>query len=399
MEMTSTDDTPDLFRKWAAISMVAGALERRVWVEVGHRAGKPKVTFPNMYIFLVGAPGVGKFIVENIQELWSEVREPHTDNPAFQVAESNLTKASLMDRLANSQRSFLPPSGPPYEYNSLLVAAEEFGVFLPQYDLDFISVLNKVYNNPDTYSEMRRYGPAREIKIQYPMLNILAGVQPTWMASVFPEEAWGMGLTSRIIMAYGTSGEPRDPFTEGDSRPLQRVALIRSLSRLSSLYGRLPWRDEAAIMLRDWHIGGGKPCPTHSKLEHYCRRRTLHVIKLAIVSSISRTNSIRAIEEIDIERAIQWLIEAEKFMPDAFRSMIGKSDHQIIEELYQFIVSLYTSSRRNPIHEQRLYSFLLQRVPNDKIQKIIETTERSGMIARVVGTETYIPKPRTEFVE
>jgi hypothetical protein len=396
--MTSTDDTPDLFKKWSAISLVAGALERRVWTVVGSRGGKPRNTYPNLYVFLVGAPGVGKFIVQDVQELWMETKEHGTETKAFQVAENNLTKASLIDRMVDSTRSFLPLKGSPYEYNSLLVAAEEFGVFLRTYDLDFISVLNMVYNNPESYSEMRRYGPAREVNISRPSLNILAGVQPSWMATVFPEEAWGMGLTSRIIMAYGTSGEPKDPFTEGLDRPLERRRLLNNLGRLSMLYGPVPWTKVAAEKLTAWHVSGGKPTPTHSKLEHYCRRRTLHVIKLSIVSSVSRTNRVGQIEEIDVDRAIAWLVEAERLMPDIFRSMIGRSDHQIIEELYAHVLALYATTRA-PIHEQRLFTFLLQRVPSDKINHIIAAAERSGMIARIAGTESYTPKARTEFVE
>jgi hypothetical protein len=398
MNMTSTDDTPDLFKKWSAISLVAGALERRVWTVVGSRGGRPRNTYPNLYIFLVGAPGVGKLTVQDVQELWQETMEPGTNIKALQVAENNLTKASLIDRLMNAARSFLPKEGSPYEYNALAIAAEEFGVFLRTYDLDFISVLNMVYNNPEAYSEMRRYGPARDVNILRPMFNILAGVQPGWMATVFPEEAWSMGLTSRIIMVYGNSSEPRDPFTEGLDRPLERRRLLTNLGKLSMLHGPIGWSKPAMEKVTAWHVSNGKPTPTHSKLEHYCRRRTLHVIKLSLVSAVSRTNRVSTIEEIDVERAINWLVEAERLMPDIFRSMIGRSDHQIIEELYAHVVALYNTTK-GPLHEQRLFSFLLQRVPSDKINHIIAAAERSGMIARVGGTENYVPKIRTEFVE
>jgi hypothetical protein len=397
--MTEADDAPFLFRKWAGISLVAGALERRVWANVGYRGGEIRQTFPNLYVFLVGAPGVGKYIVNTVQEFWRSTNEPGTNKKAFHVADNSLTKASMIDAIADSTRSFLPPKGSPYEFNSLLIAAEEFGVFLPTYDLNFVAVLNEIYNAPGQYSEKRRYGPAREISITNPLINILGGVQPVWMSSVFPSEAWGMGLFSRVIMVYATSGEPSDPFSEGQHRPIERKLLVQSLNKLSQLYGEVQWEQEARVRLKDWHLAGGPPTPTHSKLEHYCRRRTQHVIKLAIVSAISRANAVDSIERVDVDRAIEWLVEVETFMPDIFRSMVGQSDHEVIDELYNHVVNMYSMSKRSPINERHLVMFLVRRVPSEKIPRILEAAERSNMIARVGGTDTYVPREKKEFTE
>jgi len=397
MHLTAKDDTPDLYRQWCAIALVAGALERRVWTKVGNRGGQPRLAFPNLYTLLIGPPGVGKFIVEDIRDLWSSVNEPNSNKPAFKVAPSNLTKASLIDRLAKSTQTRLPPTGPPVEYNSLLVAAEELGIFLPAYDLEFIGVLNGVYNNPTSYSEERRHGPSREVVIPYPQLNILGGVQPGWLASVFPEEAWGMGLTSRMIMIYSSVGHKQDLFEEGQDHAVSRARIQVRLANISQLFGEVEWTKEARDRIVSWHLADGPPTPQHSKLEHYCRRRTLHAIKLSITSSVSRLGRVGAIELVDVNRAIEWLLEAEKHIPDAFRAMIGKSDHQVIEELYLYLLGLFRAAKDTPIHESRLFSFLSQRTPSDKVQKLMEIAERSNVIIRIAGTETYRPQARSEF--
>ncbi len=397
MNLTASDDTPDLFRQWSAIALVAGALERRVWTSVGHRGGQPRLAFPNLYTLLIAPPGVGKYIVEDIRDLWAAVNEPDSNRGAFKVAPSNLTKASMIDRLAKSTQTRLPPNGPPVEYNSLLVAAEELGIFLPAYDLEFIGVLNGVYNNPTVYSEERRHGPSREVVIPYPQLNILGGVQPGWLASVFPDEAWGMGLTSRMIMIYSSEGHKRNLFEEGEDHPVTRARIIARLSTLSQLYGEVQWTEEARQRIVSWHLADGPPTPQHSKLEHYCRRRSLHAIKLAVTSSVSRTGRVGTIDLLDINRAIEWLLAAEVHIPDVFRAMIGKSDHQVIEELYYYLLSLWRTAGQSPIHESRLFSFLSQRVPSDKVHKLLEVAERSNVIARMAGTDTYIPRPKHEF--
>lgn len=397
MHLTATDDTPHLYRQWSAIALIAGTLERRVWTRVGNRGGQPRLTFPNLYTLLVGPPGVGKGIIEDIRDIWYEVTEPGSNKSAFQVAPNNLTKASMLDRLVKSTQSRIVPSGPPVEYNSLLIAAEEFAVFMPHWDLEFIGVLNNIYNNPSIYAEERRHGPSREILIPCPQLNILGGTQPSWLASVFPDEAWGMGLTSRLIMIYASEGQRRDLFEEGSDRPVSRTRLVQRLGSLSQLYGEVGWTAEARDRIVRWHMADGPPTPKHSKLEHYCRRRSLHVIKLALISSVSRSGNITNISLEDVDRAIEWLIEAEKLIPDIFRAMIGRSDSQVIEELYLYLLSLWTAAAESPIHESKLFIFLSQRVPSDKVQKLLEIAERSNVVARVAGTDTYIPRPRHAF--
>jgi hypothetical protein len=48
LRSTSEHPSPEIFRRWAAISAIAGALQRRVWTIT---ASAP--THPNMYILLV----------------------------------------------------------------------------------------------------------------------------------------------------------------------------------------------------------------------------------------------------------------------------------------------------------------------------------------------------------
>lgn len=390
MEFTESALSPVIFRKWSAISLVAGALERRVWLKMGSRR-----TFGNLYVLLVAHPGVGKYTVEVARDMWTQACQPGTKTPAFKVAPDNMSKASLMDRLAKAKQMFIPPSGPPATYHSLLIAAEEFSVLLPAYDLEYIGALNSIYNNKTVYEESRRTGSVRELAIEYPQLNILAGVQPGWLASVFPEEAWSTGLASRLIMVYSADTPLKDLFSEEEESDALRARLLAKLGQMSALYGQMQWEPAAAKRVGEWHLAGGPPTPTHSKLAHYLRRRTsLHMPKLAMVSAIAGTGRLIVRDE-DVIRAIGWLTEAEALMPDIFRSMVGKSDMQMIEEMHYFLSAVYAKENK-PVHSRLLVNFLAQRVPSDKVEKIIDIAERSNIIARIAGTDNYIPKARYE---
>lgn len=381
LDFTDGVPSPPKFRLWAAISCVAGALERRVWAQTSRSK-----LFPNLFVALVGTPGVGKGqALVPMHELWMAAKK-------FKVAPDNVTKASLVDAIAESGNKRMLPNGAGlFEYHSLLVSAPELGVLLPAHDLEFLSVLNHLYDNPRYYRENRR-SLAKQIDIAYPQLNIVAGTQPGFMATLLPEEAWTMGFTSRIIMVH--SAEAVDVPLFGDESHRSEATLVDQLRHMSTLMGEITWTPEAKLDIEAWVKGGCLPVPTHSKLANYNPRRKIHAIKLAIVAAVSRTGQAH-LELEDVHRARTWLLAAEESMPDVFREMVGKSDSQVIQELHFYLWKDFAKDKK-PAPKSKLIYFLQTRVPADKCQRVLEIAEMSNIVVRIAGTESYIPRPLHE---
>lgn len=385
--------SPALFRKWTAIALVAGALERRVWAKNG-----PRLVYPNLYTLLVAPPGVGKSIIEEARGLWTECTEPGTKLGAFHVAPDSMTKASLVDSIAKARAVRIVPAGPPLTYHSLLIPAEEFSVLLPAYDMEYIGTLNSIFNNKALHEEVRRTGTVKELSIVNPQINILGGVQPSFLGSVFPEEAWASGFARRIIMIYSNETPRQSIFFEPELPAGARENLLGIMGKMSQFYGAMRWVPEAAEAIDAWHCNGAPPRPQHSKLTHYCNSRTLHALKLSIVSAVSRTGRL-VIEKEDVERAIAWLLEAEHLMPDIFREMAGKSDTAVLEELRYFVTAVWNKQGRKAVEGHLLWDFLAQRLPSDKIERVLLAAERANVVVRVAGTETWRPRPKGESIE
>jgi hypothetical protein len=276
-----------------------------------------------------------------------------------------------------------------------LVAADEFGVLVPAHDMEFLSTLNRIFDNPPQHRQNRR-GLQQQVDITNPQFNIIAGVQPAYLANLLPEEAWGMGFMSRVIMVY--SGEKvvvkLDLMNEAPAgvEHSARVKLLDRLQEIVDIEGRILWTREANDAIETWSLEGLKPVPEHSKLEHYSARRLLHVIKLCIVSTVSRSSAI--IDIVDFNRAKDWLLEAEQLMPDIFREMVQRSDRQVLDELHWFAWKIY-NKERSPIHETKLFEFLRIRAPADKIPRIIDIAVRAGMFEDM-GLKLYRPRPKHE---
>ena len=369
--------SPVLFRRWAAISAVAASLERRVWVTTGMWK-----TYCNLFILFVAAPGTGKLVISSARRFMRAAKEPGTKSPAFKVAPTNMTKASLIDELAKSKQTRLTPSGTTTTYHSLYIAPEEFGAFLSTYDTAYIGLLNTIYNNEDVYDETRRYG-TKEVSLENPQINLISGVQPAFMSHFFPEEVWASGLARRIIMIFSAEKKINDPFKIFDLPEDLYERIERKLGRLSQLHGSLTWADDAQSYFRSWVLAGAKPEPEHSKLTGYNNTRVEFLIKLSGISAISRTcklSAVSRIELLDIHRAIAWLLEAERFMPDVFKAMTGKNDMQIVEELWRFVVLEFEKGGRKGVGQEEVIRFLLDKAPQEKIAPVIKLALDAKMI-------------------
>lgn len=383
MDYTEGIPSPRQFRLWSAIACVAASLERRVWtVSAGDKV------YPGLYILLVGPPGSGKSqSIRQTSALWYSTKE-------LKVAPNSVTKASLTDELDAAKRTMvIRDTNELVEYHSLQIAASEFGVLVPAHDLDFLNFLNQIYDNDPNYRESRRTG-GRKIDTVNPQINILAGTQPAYLAALLPEEAWGMGFMTRMLMVYSSETFKVRLFDERIATPANFSAISGQLKILLKVYGQSKWSDDAKIAIQSWADEGFPPEPTHSRLSAYNTRRILHIMRLSIVSAASAGHPLE-IRLTDFQRAQNWLLEAEATMPEIFKEMVQKSDSQVIQELHQFVFTIWAKERK-PVGEARLLFFLSNRVPSEKINKILEISVRSNILDFDPVNKTYKPRPKNE---
>lgn len=390
--------SPDMFKRWACIGLIAGAMERRVWVRTYHG-----VVYPSMYLLLVGPPGTGKYIVTTVRDLWRETMIPNSTRNAFHVAPNNMTKASLIDCIAESKTTeLMTETGPPVEYSTLLVGSEEFSVLMPEYANDYVGTLNDIWNCPPQFSEKRRYGEHKDVNITNPQLHMLAGTQPAWLGALMPEEAWNSGISRRLFMIYASEAPMTDPFGAELDRSAIRKVMLDKLAAISRLYGQARWTQDAADYYQKWYLTtekGSSDGPTHSKLQYYRGSRPIMVQKLALTSAVCRTGDLQ-IDAVDMRRAMEWMLDAEKWMPEIFHAMSGKSDVQVLEQLHYFATALYARAKDGAkfVHSSSLVRFLTGKIPSDRIMLIIQTAERANMIERVSGEDQqWVPIPRHKW--
>lgn len=356
-------------------------MERKVWSHPNKG-----ILYPNQYIVLVGPPGTGKSqIISRVEYFLRKV-------PGVHVAPSSVTTASLVDTLVASECTFLNPVF--VKYNSSQVVASEFQNFLPAYETSFMGMLTKFYDC-ETYEERRRTGKNPHIRIDFTQLSILAGTTPSYLNTLLPEGAWDQGFTSRTIFIYAEKSRAGgNPFAEKDLQEERELTedMENDLKNIYLQKGQMFWEREVQIALGNWIAGGEQPVPEHNRLLHYNSRRSAHIIKLGMIARMARTNEGKVSME-DLDTAMSWLLEAESFMPDIFRSMATTPESRSMEDAKFFISQIFAKIKR-PVPEHYLLDFLKHREKPQNIQKMIDLMVRSRMLKHTYdsnGNSFYTP--------
>lgn len=357
-------------------------LEQKVWLTTGSQL------FPNLYVFIVGHPGVGKTRTIHAARsyLW-ELEE-------FHLAPTSLTFAALVDSLVEAKRTVVRIPEGNLEYNSMTIAADELGAFMHKYDDEMISGLSAFYD-PHPYAQHRR---SREIKIKIkrPQLTILGGSTPSNLLKFMPESAWDQGFTSRVMMVYSSEKIFTDDFAT-TVKTLDRN-LLSDLKVINSLIGEMKVTEEYKRAVNLWRQGGEPPVPTHPKLLHYNTRRRTHLYKLSMISSVDQSDTLILTEQ-DFERALGWLMEIEHHMPEIFRAGSIGADARAMEEIYHYILT--SDIKGYGIPEHKVVAFAKDRLPTYSVLSALELMAKAGQIeAKIIDIKTgdrmWRAKPKSD---
>lgn len=362
VESTANLETPLLYRRWAAITLIGAVLEQKVWMM------SPTELYPNLYTMLVGHPGVGK--TRSIHAATKYANQIQDFNPC----PPSVTSASLVDALVAHKR-FLPTykkNESAIEYNSMLIAADEFGVLLHKWDNQMVALLSAFYDTTP-YGEQRRTSDIK-IKMQRPLLSILSGSTPSNLMKFMPEGAWDQGFSSRIIMVFSDERIITDIFAPVEATLSKD--LIHDLEIINSTYGQCEFTAEFREATMAWRHDDMAPAPTHPKLLHYATRRLAHMLKLAMISSIDRGHSL-LLTKADFDRAKGWLLEVEERMPEIFKAGAVHADAAAMDDVFHLIL---TNDRGKGVAGYIVNRWLAERLPIHSVERALITMVNAGRI-------------------
>ena len=353
VDATEALPSPPIFRRWTAISLLAATLERRCWVSLSAGA-----VYPNLYIILIGDPGVGKSVIGGfaVRNFWKKIPDE-----TYNLADTNVTGAGLVDAMLRKTQAF-NWNGVPTNYNATYLFSSEFANIAPVFTQEFLMFLTNIWDGAH-YSESRR-GSKQEVSMDNPCLNKLACTTPHHFASIMPVEAWEQGYAARLIMVSSKEHIIKDVFTPAD---------IPSLRSLEDRYFKIAERDFGGEFtptpgyinkLHTWRETGAEPKPKHPILANYNARRYMTLIKLSMVVAVSegRTPSAGYFElnEDDLQTSMDYLFEIELGFPQLVTDVATGNMSVIFDNIYYEIKEAYERGGRKGISKSVLASIILK---------------------------------------
>lgn len=328
--------------------------------------------YPNMYVFIVGHPGVGKTrAITAAKRFLNELKD-------FHFAPTSMSGASLIDALLECKRTIIRMPDTPLEYNSMFISADEISAFMHKYDDEIIGNLTTLYDVVVPYSQSRRTKDLR-IRIKHPQVSILSGTTPSNLLDFMPENAWAQGFTSRIVMVFSDERIHVDDIFANTSRDLPQE-MLHDLRLINSLVGEFKVTQDYKNAVNNWRKLGQTPVPQHPRLTHYNTRRLAHLLKLSMVASVDKSNTLLLTTD-DFNSAMGWLLEAEQTMADIFTAGRSGGDAKAMDEIFYFV------SAQGKVSEHKLIQFASERLPSHAILRALDIMERSGRL-HVINLDT-----------
>lgn len=316
MYYTGNVETSDLYRKWVGIMCIASAMQRKIRIEWG-----TALTFyPNFYIVLVGKSATGKgTAMRPALEIMSKI-------PGIKMStQATSLQALISDLKDNNLTDFNPLTGEHQYHSSMTVYSEEFTVFLGYHNNELISTLCNWYDCDErwAYNTIKR---SKE-EIVGVWVNLIGGTTPDLIRSSLPPDSIGGGLTSRIIFVYAEKADRIVTLpTQTKEEKLMFEFLVHDLEKISLISGSFKWTKGFMELWNDWRLKDAASPPFHDpKFDGYCGRRKVHLMKLAMIVSVSYGRNDLVLTTDDLTEAVEILEEVEQTMAMTFKG-VGKSD-------------------------------------------------------------------------
>lgn len=342
--------SPEIFHKFTALSTVAGALRRKVWVEV------PEIyrLYPNQYNVLIGPPGSMKGSAMRVgQKMLMEL-------PGFDYSVDSISREKLIQDLQQSLNM---------GDCALTVYSSEFTSMFAISGPEMANFLTDIYESQDKWSY--RLKNQASVTVTNACLNLQACTQPETMAKALPIHSVGLGLTSRIAFAYAEIPRDRDwkPKKDPAQTELRRL-IVNDLQVMTTLNGEFTHDAEADKFYNQWyreHQQNPHAWTKDDRLKPYFSRKHTSINKIAMCLSAMRRDDL-VITMRELREAFALLAEAEKVMPMAFSGFGVSSTAAPMAKIVEIL-----SATGEPMAYSELLSYLKRDVRRQEFDEILDT--------------------------
>jgi hypothetical protein len=375
LEYVKELESPESFHVWTALSAIASVARRNVWIDQGHY-----LMYPNLFVILVAPPGkvakstsirAGRRLVLGV--------------PDIVFGPDSVTREDLIRTMSNLSKKLGPGKS-----SAMTIHSTELSSLIEQSKISMIQFLTDIYDcewNPKGWRHSTKH-QGKDV-IYNPVLNLLAGTTPSWIAEGMPDGVHEHGFTARVVFIYEDRPRFLNPHPRPPYQPLVE-ALTEDLNRIAAINGEYQLTPEAWAAYDKYYYLVGESQPNDYRTEGFhWRKAKVHLLKVAMLAALSERDDL-IIYPADIELAWDLLTTIEDKMYKTF-SAVGKFEYA--SDMERIEAQVMESPDGLPIKEILTRNYAVG--DEATLGKLIVTLQKMGRIKKVMRDGQSILLPAT----
>lgn len=418
-EYFKTIGVPAIYGPPVAFTLIQAVVGKTVFFRT-----KKGFVFLSGYRFLIGAPGIGKSMaVDFIAKCLTEAKI------GVPIAPSSITRASLMDDLADTDCRRAWGRDAQEQVSTILINSSEYGVFIGVKPGDDLYRTMCELFDCRNYKETRR-SQKNDLEIKNPYVNMITGTQPEHFSQHFPREAWKAGYASRCDFYYSedltddavyyldyneaeavSENMQEDEFIKTIAHDLQcMLADIQNENGVRKPGKQIYMSAEAQARFEHWHMVERRATEfTHPWLIDYNARRTFRLRRDAALFCLCRGDTNYVIQASDFEHAIALHIEQDRGLTILTDKIMTSDNGDILSMVHQWAVRVFMDTKNKPLPRGMVTEFIMHKVKTHEVAPILRhlieheilievKTAPSGIGNSVVNLTVPMLKPNLNWL-
>lgn len=283
-EYVGHTEAPISFHRWSAISVVGALLGRNFRFPFGHID-----LYPTQYIMLIGGAGSRKSSAIGIAQKLAK----STGYNKF--ADDRLSKEMFLKSMAYQEQPIIEDDDDLEDLLDLTidepsekyVVADEFLDFMGMNNLEFMTMLTKLWDSKDEYRHPKLHGD--DVVVTKPTVNMLSGSTLTNLSLAFPPEVVGHGFLTRMILVQADPTGVKITWPKKPDADAKKIMVDHLLKMKEIVRGKASVTPEAEKLL-DRMYKDFVPIDD-PRFANYSNRRFTHLLKLCLVLAASRLST------------------------------------------------------------------------------------------------------------
>ena len=386
LDYTKGQESPRDFHFWTAVSLISGAVGRKIWLPRGH-----DMLYPNHYVILVAGSamsrkstainiGVGLLRRATQNKIDSGLTHGISTILSGKMTPEALCRAISSRGLEGMLETDAKPVMTDNTSRPCYLFSSELGVFLSKaaQSNGLVDLLIDWYDCPDVFEYITKTSGSDYVYEVF--ISLLSATTPDWIAQNVTSSVFNQGFVGRVIFVHSERSDMRiaHPVVDSVLEKL-RDRLVTHIEHRMGMVGEMELTRDAWDYFETWYNKREELPGLDNVQSGFFGREHTHVLKLAMTFSIARRRTLR-IHKVDIKDAIGKIAHTFDGLTSIFKEV------RYANEIFETKIVEGIIKDAKTIDRSTLLRNVYRKMNKDKLDECLSILKAAGVINEDVKT-------------